>query len=139
MHSSCKPRLKKKRYKMILICPLLLRRIILPPSSGEFRELHVFFVSDVPKFPKETIEPVVVEEGQPFTLKCNPPDGIPPLQIYWMTISNSETILCTHTHSTTKPAVLQTVSRSVCVCVSRLKRCSCFQIFSTSSRTTGCP
>lgn len=42
---------------------------------------------DVPKFPKETIDPVVVEEGQPFILKCNPPQGIPPLQIYWMTIS----------------------------------------------------
>lgn len=99
---------------MILICPLLLRRIILPPSSGGFRELHVFFVPDVPKFPKETIEPVVVEEGQPFTLKCNPPDGIPPLQIYWMTISNSEMILCTHTHthSTTNPAV----QIRVCVC-----------------------
>lgn len=43
--------------------------------------------SDVPKFPKEMIDPVVVEEGQPFVLKCNPPTGIPPLQIYWMTIS----------------------------------------------------
>uniref|UniRef100_A0A7N8YLV7 Cell adhesion molecule L1-like b n=1 Tax=Mastacembelus armatus TaxID=205130 RepID=A0A7N8YLV7_9TELE len=38
-------------------------------------------------FPKETIDPVVVEEGQAFTLKCNPPKGIPPLQIYWMTIN----------------------------------------------------
>uniref|UniRef100_A0A8C4IGE8 Neural cell adhesion molecule L1-like protein n=1 Tax=Dicentrarchus labrax TaxID=13489 RepID=A0A8C4IGE8_DICLA len=38
-------------------------------------------------FPKETLDPVVVEEGQPFTLKCDPPKGIPPLQIYWMTIS----------------------------------------------------
>lgn len=46
-----------------------------------------FVVPHVPKFPKETLDPVVVEEGQPFTLKCNPPSGIPPLQIYWMTIS----------------------------------------------------
>lgn len=46
----------------------------------------VFFL-DVPKFPKETIDPVVVEEGQAFILKCDPPNGIPPLQIYWMTIS----------------------------------------------------
>lgn len=30
---------------------------------------------------------MVVEEGQAFVLKCNPPTGIPPLQIYWMTIS----------------------------------------------------
>lgn len=50
--------------------------------------LSFFFVFlDVPKFPKETIDPVEVEEGQPFVLRCNPPTGIPPLQIYWMTIS----------------------------------------------------
>ncbi|KAG7266031.1 hypothetical protein CRUP_034236, partial [Coryphaenoides rupestris] len=41
----------------------------------------------VPKFPKEKMPPIVVEEGQPFILQCNPPKGIPPLQIYWMTIS----------------------------------------------------
>lgn len=46
-----------------------------------------FIVPNVPKFPKETLDPVVVEEGQPFTLKCDPPRGIPPLQIYWMTIN----------------------------------------------------
>uniref|UniRef100_A0A3Q3WMI8 Neural cell adhesion molecule L1-like protein n=1 Tax=Mola mola TaxID=94237 RepID=A0A3Q3WMI8_MOLML len=46
-----------------------------------------FIVPNVPKFPKETIDPVVVEEGKPFILKCNPPEGIPPLQIYWMTIN----------------------------------------------------
>ncbi|XP_039971758.1 neural cell adhesion molecule L1-like protein isoform X1 [Xiphias gladius] len=46
-----------------------------------------FIVPHVPKFPKETLDPVEVEEGQPFTLECNPPKGIPPLQIYWMTIN----------------------------------------------------
>uniref|UniRef100_A0A8C5NF09 Neural cell adhesion molecule L1-like protein n=1 Tax=Gouania willdenowi TaxID=441366 RepID=A0A8C5NF09_GOUWI len=46
-----------------------------------------FIVPSEPKFPKETLDPVVVEEGQPFILKCDPPKGIPPLQIYWMTIS----------------------------------------------------
>lgn len=46
-----------------------------------------FIVPNVPKFPKETLDPVVVEEGQAFTLKCDPPNGIPPLQIYWMTIN----------------------------------------------------
>ncbi|XP_047439090.1 neural cell adhesion molecule L1-like protein isoform X3 [Mugil cephalus] len=46
-----------------------------------------FIVPSVPKFPKETLDPVVVEEGQAFTLKCDPPKGIPPLQIYWMTIN----------------------------------------------------
>lgn len=46
-----------------------------------------FIVPHVPKFPKETIEPLKVDEGQAFILKCNPPKGIPPLQIYWMTIN----------------------------------------------------
>uniref|UniRef100_A0A3Q2PS72 Neural cell adhesion molecule L1-like protein n=1 Tax=Fundulus heteroclitus TaxID=8078 RepID=A0A3Q2PS72_FUNHE len=46
-----------------------------------------FIVPDVPKFPKEKLDPVEVEEGQPFILKCDPPTGIPPLQIYWMTIN----------------------------------------------------
>ncbi|XP_061901700.1 neural cell adhesion molecule L1-like protein isoform X5 [Entelurus aequoreus] len=46
-----------------------------------------FIVPHVPKFPKETLDPVVVEEGQPFVLNCDPPKGIPPFQIYWMTIN----------------------------------------------------
>ncbi|XP_014822710.1 PREDICTED: neural cell adhesion molecule L1-like protein isoform X4 [Poecilia mexicana] len=46
-----------------------------------------FIVPNVPKFPKEKLDPVEVEEGQPFILKCDPPTGIPPLQIYWMTIN----------------------------------------------------
>uniref|UniRef100_A0A4W5NV94 Cell adhesion molecule L1-like b n=1 Tax=Hucho hucho TaxID=62062 RepID=A0A4W5NV94_9TELE len=45
-----------------------------------------FVVPHVPKFPKEKIDPIKVEEGQPVILECNPPKGIPPLQIYWMTI-----------------------------------------------------
>uniref|UniRef100_A0A3P8XFM6 protein-tyrosine-phosphatase n=1 Tax=Esox lucius TaxID=8010 RepID=A0A3P8XFM6_ESOLU len=45
-----------------------------------------FIVPHVPKFPKEKIDPIEVEEGQPVILECNPPKGIPPLQIYWMTI-----------------------------------------------------
>ncbi|KAI4888044.1 hypothetical protein NFI96_029830, partial [Prochilodus magdalenae] len=45
-----------------------------------------FIVPNVPKFPKEKIEPIEVEEGQSVILECNPPDGIPPRQIYWMTI-----------------------------------------------------
>uniref|UniRef100_A0A3P9K240 Cell adhesion molecule L1 like n=1 Tax=Oryzias latipes TaxID=8090 RepID=A0A3P9K240_ORYLA len=48
-----------------------------------------FMVPKIPKFPKEGFDPFEVDEGQPFILKCDPPKGIPPLQIYWMTMSNS--------------------------------------------------
>uniref|UniRef100_A0A8D0HGG8 Neural cell adhesion molecule L1-like protein n=1 Tax=Sphenodon punctatus TaxID=8508 RepID=A0A8D0HGG8_SPHPU len=40
----------------------------------------------IPKFPKEKIEPMEVEYGDSIVLHCNPPDGIPPLHIYWMNI-----------------------------------------------------
>ncbi|XP_029115512.1 neural cell adhesion molecule L1-like protein isoform X2 [Scleropages formosus] len=45
-----------------------------------------FIVSNSPKFPKEKIDPIVVEDGQSVVLECNPPSGIPPRTIYWMTI-----------------------------------------------------
>ncbi|XP_077626284.1 neural cell adhesion molecule L1-like protein isoform X2 [Crocuta crocuta] len=45
-----------------------------------------FIVPNVPKFPKEKIDPIEVEEGDPIVLPCNPPKGLPPLHIYWMNI-----------------------------------------------------
>uniref|UniRef100_A0A1A7ZQA1 Cell adhesion molecule with homology to L1CAM (Close homolog of L1) a n=1 Tax=Nothobranchius furzeri TaxID=105023 RepID=A0A1A7ZQA1_NOTFU len=39
-----------------------------------------------PKFPKETFDPVIVKEGEPITLQCNPPKGVPPRLLYWMTV-----------------------------------------------------
>ncbi|KAM3872399.1 neural cell adhesion molecule L1-like protein [Diretmus argenteus] len=48
-------------------------------------EIHLI-VPSVPKFPKEYIEPLVVDEGQPVMLRCDPPQGVPPRQIYWMSI-----------------------------------------------------
>ncbi|XP_077889701.1 neural cell adhesion molecule L1-like protein isoform X2 [Ictidomys tridecemlineatus] len=45
-----------------------------------------FIVPGVPKFPKEKIEPLEVEEGDPIVLQCTPPKGLPPLHIYWMNI-----------------------------------------------------
>ncbi|XP_053456209.1 neural cell adhesion molecule L1-like protein isoform X1 [Nycticebus coucang] len=45
-----------------------------------------FIVPSVPKFPKEKIDPLEVEEGDPIVLPCNPPQGLPPLHIYWMNI-----------------------------------------------------
>lgn len=47
---------------------------------------HCLFSLDPPKFPKERLDTVVVKEGEPFTLHCNPPEGVAPRQIYWMTI-----------------------------------------------------
>ncbi|XP_068453797.1 cell adhesion molecule L1-like a isoform X3 [Clinocottus analis] len=43
-------------------------------------------VPSVPKFPKENNFPIVVKEGEPITLECNPPEGVAPRQIYWMSI-----------------------------------------------------
>ncbi|XP_073326585.1 cell adhesion molecule L1-like a isoform X2 [Pagrus major] len=40
----------------------------------------------VPKFPKEGHPPIVVNEGEPITLHCNPPEGVAPRQIYWMSL-----------------------------------------------------
>ncbi|XP_017343000.1 cell adhesion molecule L1-like a [Ictalurus punctatus] len=48
-------------------------------------ETH-FIVPTPPKFPKEIVEPAVVKEGDPVVLECNPPKGIPPCFLYWMTI-----------------------------------------------------
>uniref|UniRef100_A0A673J623 Neural cell adhesion molecule L1-like protein n=1 Tax=Sinocyclocheilus rhinocerous TaxID=307959 RepID=A0A673J623_9TELE len=38
---------------------------------------------------KEKTEPVVVTEGDSVVLECNPPQGIPPWQLYWMTNGSS--------------------------------------------------
>ncbi|KAM4563056.1 neural cell adhesion molecule L1-like protein isoform 2-T4 [Odontesthes bonariensis] len=43
-------------------------------------------VPGTPKFPKEILDPVVVQEGEPIVLQCNPPNGVAPRQIYWMSI-----------------------------------------------------
>ncbi|XP_051906770.1 neural cell adhesion molecule L1-like protein isoform X5 [Hippocampus zosterae] len=43
-------------------------------------------VTTLPKFPKQNIEPIVVEEGEPFVLQCDPPEGVPPRKIHWMSI-----------------------------------------------------
>lgn len=43
--------------------------------------------SNVPKFPKEALDPIVVQEGKPFVLSCNPPASVVPRQIYWMSIN----------------------------------------------------
>ncbi|XP_029283412.1 neurofascin homolog (chicken) a isoform X15 [Cottoperca gobio] len=41
-------------------------------------------VSKAPLWPKEVLEPVVVTEGTPLILPCNPPPGLPPPFTFWM-------------------------------------------------------
>uniref|UniRef100_A0A3P8XFB3 Neural cell adhesion molecule L1 n=1 Tax=Esox lucius TaxID=8010 RepID=A0A3P8XFB3_ESOLU len=41
-------------------------------------------VSKSPLWPKEVLEPVVVTEGSPLVLSCNPPPGLPPPLTFWM-------------------------------------------------------
>ncbi|XP_076012531.1 neurofascin homolog (chicken) a isoform X2 [Genypterus blacodes] len=41
-------------------------------------------VSKAPLWPKEVLEPVVVTEGAPLVLSCNPPPGLPPPYTFWM-------------------------------------------------------
>ncbi|XP_038552390.1 neurofascin homolog (chicken) a isoform X3 [Micropterus salmoides] len=41
-------------------------------------------VSKAPLWPKEVLEPVVVTEGSPLILPCNPPPGLPPPFTFWM-------------------------------------------------------
>ncbi|XP_075689887.1 neural cell adhesion molecule L1-like protein [Rhinoderma darwinii] len=48
-------------------------------------EETTFLIPGDPKFPKEVIQPVVLEEGDPLVLSCDPPPGIPPVNVVWMT------------------------------------------------------
>ncbi|XP_043977378.1 neurofascin homolog (chicken) a isoform X11 [Gambusia affinis] len=41
-------------------------------------------VSKAPLWPKEVLAPVLVTEGSPLVLPCNPPPGLPPPLIFWM-------------------------------------------------------
>lgn len=49
----------------------------------------VLQVSRSPLWPKENLDPVVVQEGSPLILQCNPPPGLPPPHIFWMSSSMS--------------------------------------------------
>uniref|UniRef100_A0A4W4G2Y7 Neural cell adhesion molecule L1 n=1 Tax=Electrophorus electricus TaxID=8005 RepID=A0A4W4G2Y7_ELEEL len=41
-------------------------------------------VSKSPLWPKEVLEPLMVSEGSPLVLVCNPPPGLPPPTTFWM-------------------------------------------------------
>ncbi|KAM9255594.1 neurofascin isoform 2-T2 [Cariama cristata] len=44
-------------------------------------------VSKSPLWPKEKVDVVEVDEGAPLSLQCNPPPGLPPPVIFWMSSS----------------------------------------------------
>lgn len=48
--------------------------------------LNSFCLEGIPKFPKEEPTPIVVQEGEPIVLHCNPPKGVAPRLLYWMSI-----------------------------------------------------
>lgn len=49
----------------------------------------VCFSPESPLWPKENLDPVVVQEGAPLTLQCNPPPGLPSPVIFWMSSCKS--------------------------------------------------
>uniref|UniRef100_A0A8C3LCL7 Neurofascin n=1 Tax=Chrysolophus pictus TaxID=9089 RepID=A0A8C3LCL7_CHRPC len=44
-------------------------------------------VSRSPLWPKEKVDVIEVNEGSPLSLQCNPPPGLPPPVIFWMSSS----------------------------------------------------
>ncbi|KAM8977242.1 neurofascin [Pelodytes ibericus] len=50
-------------------------------------------VSKSPLWPKEKLDPVVVNEGSSLILQCNPPHGLPPPVIFWMSSSMEPIVL----------------------------------------------
>ncbi|XP_077134184.1 neural cell adhesion molecule L1-like protein isoform X1 [Ranitomeya variabilis] len=48
-------------------------------------EETIFLVPGVPRFPKEDLPPVELEEGDSLVLNCDPPPGISPVSVVWMT------------------------------------------------------
>lgn len=54
---------------------------ILPTPFYSPRPSHPL---EAPLWPKEVLEPVVVTEGSPLVLLCNPPPGLPPPFTFWM-------------------------------------------------------
>lgn len=78
----------------ILVIPLFL--ISLPFSSPLCNPPPRPHPSEAPLWPKEVLEPVVVTEGSPLVLLCNPPPGLPPPYTFWMNSGEHK-----HTHKYT--------------------------------------
>uniref|UniRef100_A0A8C5WG79 Cell adhesion molecule L1 like n=1 Tax=Leptobrachium leishanense TaxID=445787 RepID=A0A8C5WG79_9ANUR len=56
------------------------------PLGTAISEDTKFIVPGVPKFPNEAIPPLVVEEGSSVVLRCDPPQGLSPVHLFWMTL-----------------------------------------------------
>ncbi|CAJ0931519.1 unnamed protein product [Ranitomeya imitator] len=52
------------------------------PSNVKLKETQP---QRVPRFPKEDLPPVELEEGDSLVLNCDPPPGISPVSVVWMT------------------------------------------------------
>lgn len=61
------------------------------PSSSPHPHFTLLVSSspESPLWPKENLDPVVVQEGAPLTLQCNPPPGLPSPVIFWMSSCKS--------------------------------------------------
>lgn len=61
------------------------------PSSSPHPHFTLVVSSspESPLWPKENLDPVVVQEGAPLTLQCNPPPGLPSPVIFWMSSCKS--------------------------------------------------
>lgn len=69
-------------------------------KNTSFNQWRVYFcpnrkwlcpLPESPLWPKEVLDPVVVSEGSPLVLACNPPPGLPPPLTFWMNSCESHT------------------------------------------------
>ena len=60
---------------------------LLQEETGESTGPASLSLPGTPKWPKETVKPVEVEEGESVILPCHPPPSAEPLRIYWMNSS----------------------------------------------------
>lgn len=48
--------------------------------------------SELSSFPEEKVREILVDEGDPYSIDCNPPSGYPKPSIFWMVMSNTGTL-----------------------------------------------
>lgn len=60
------------------------KRSTLPSQAAS-----LLLVAESPLWPKEKVDVIEVDEGAPLSLQCNPPPGLPPPVIFWMSSCES--------------------------------------------------